>query len=202
MVACIALCGCAREPAGAAKPPAAPGNYPGFSGLAHYRDEMFVAVHDTKRDQPEQPRLALIALSADAEIAYRMLDVDWSPADGLPHDLEAIAPLPGAGRFLVVESGRGDRRGRAIRLRLEGDSFASVRAEVDGAVELPEVTSIEGAAVIPRDDQSSWLEDGTAAHATPTVARVDVTTVGSEKVTSTFVVGSTPHNISIQQTLK
>ncbi|MEE9127552.1 MAG: hypothetical protein V3U11_10465 [Planctomycetota bacterium] len=46
------------------------------------------------------------------------------------------------------------------------------------------------------------VEDGTAAHPTPTVVRVDVTTVGSEKVTSSFVVGSTPHNISIQQTLK
>ena len=46
------------------------------------------------------------------------------------------------------------------------------------------------------------VEDGTSAHPTPTVVRVDVTTVGSEKVTSTFTVGSTPHNISIQQTLK
>ena len=46
------------------------------------------------------------------------------------------------------------------------------------------------------------VEDGTAAHPTPTVVRVDVTTVGSEKITSSFVVGSTPHNISIQQTLR
>ena len=41
-------------------------------------------------------------------------------------------------------------------------------------------------------------EDGTTAHPTPTVVRVDVAT---SKVVGTFTVGNTPHNISIQQRL-
>ena len=80
------------------------------------------------------------------------------------------------------------------RIRLHASNYAPMNAGPGprGVAVTPDGTTV----------YVGLVEDGTAAHATPTVARVDVTTVGSEKVTSTFVVGRTPHNISIQQTLK
>ncbi len=156
LMAATGLAGC-----GADEESPAPRNNPevGFelrdaSGLAHYRENLFVIVRDTDL-LPASPRLGVIAMREDAPPAYRPLNVDWTRVGHVPDDLESICAVPGAtNEFLVVESGAGaERPARIIRLRLTGIRLNDVRAQVDGKIDLPEIVhNIEGATLIPGAD--------------------------------------------------
>jgi hypothetical protein len=136
-----------------------PGRLPATSGLARYRDRLFLAVHDTKRDQ-EGFRLSAVSFERGSPPQLRPLAVDWDGAGGVPADLESICPVPDRpGEYLVVESGhRNGQAGRVIRLRVSGESLAGIRAEVAGALDLPaDARSIEGAALRRRGNSSLAL---------------------------------------------
>ncbi len=82
---------------------------PGVSGLAWVEDDLFLAVHDAKRNQKQSawPRVSLVRLprSANKGVSWEPLGLEFPGEAGPANDLESAARLPGGRGFLFAESG-------------------------------------------------------------------------------------------------
>lgn len=140
----LGACGSSESP----PPPTVPvSTLLDISGLAWMRDDLFLAVHDGKTSAKEKdlPRVSLLLLPADvtmpAEFArddrsglyFRNLEIDWG-ADGISHDLESVARIPGTQQLLLVESGDDCSAYQRIRLATLGTDY---RLRIDETTRWP-----------------------------------------------------------------
>lgn len=117
-----------------------------FSGLAWLRGDTFLVVHDAKiPDESARPRAGLMHLPRiPGSVGLSLLDVSWPAGEGMSHDLESIARIPGTETFLLVESGDdGAERQRIHVAEVSGDEI-----QITKALSWPvPVTNVEGSAV-------------------------------------------------------
>jgi hypothetical protein len=142
------LAACAGRPAPQTTPPppeatAAPEarQLPPLSGLACLPDGSFLAVVDTKNNDPaDAPRVIRVSLLGQ-ETTWEPVPVVWPAPDGTSNDLESVAAVPGTDSFLITESGfRGGRYGRIFQITLDGEILRTGHLPAD-------VANIEGTAV-------------------------------------------------------
>lgn len=124
-----------------------------LSGMAHWRSNLVVVVHDAKADlQPHRPRLGVLDLGT-APGRYYPVSVRWPGGQAPASDLEAVCAIPGhPEEFLAAESGYYQGRyGRLFRLGLvEAGRTARFRAVVIEFWQWPRgAEEIEGIACLP-----------------------------------------------------
>lgn len=105
-------------------------NSPDLSGLAWLRDDQFLAVHDSKSKDPQQPRVGLITLPhSSAGITWQPLSIDWEKVGGVALDLESITPIPQTNFFILAESGNPNNyQGRLFLMQAQNASLTPVSA--------------------------------------------------------------------------
>jgi hypothetical protein len=63
-------------------------NLPDLSGLTWLKEDSFLAVHDSKSLDPNQPRVSLINLPQSSKgIEWQTLKIDWETVGGISMDL-------------------------------------------------------------------------------------------------------------------
>ncbi len=103
-------------------------NLPDLSGLAWLRDDQFLAVHDSKRQDPQHPRVSLLNLpQSSAGITWQPLTIDWQKVGGIALDLESITPIPQTDLFILAESGnQKNHQGRLFLMQSQNASLTPV----------------------------------------------------------------------------
>ena len=91
---------------------------PDLSGLAWVKDDLFIGVHDAKRNSEKKywPRVSLVRLpKSELEgVTWQSLDLEFPGPDGPSSDLESVSRIPGGRGFLFVESGQEGEGARRI----------------------------------------------------------------------------------------
>ena len=88
---------------------------PDLSGLAWVEDDLFIGIHDAKRnlEKDNWPRVSFIRLpkSELQGVTWCSLDLKFPGLEGKSSDLESACRIPGGKAFLFAESGQeGDQR--------------------------------------------------------------------------------------------
>lgn len=83
---------------------------PNLSGMAWVEDDLFIGIHDAKRN-PEQfnlPRVSFLRLpkSEPQGVIWRPLHLKFPGPEGRSSDMESAARIPGGKAFLFAESGQ------------------------------------------------------------------------------------------------
>jgi hypothetical protein len=83
---------------------------PDLSGLAWIRGDLFLGVHDAKRDPEEYswPRLSFVHLPKSQlhGVIWHPLHLEFPGSEGRSSDMESAAQIPGGKAFLFAESGQ------------------------------------------------------------------------------------------------
>jgi hypothetical protein len=141
-----ALMGCAGGPARPREFSRAT-TLPDLSGLAWVEDDLFLAVHDTKRtpEKMDWPRVSLVRLAkSKAEgPTWKPLDVKFPGPDGPSSDLESASPIPGGRGFLFAESGQEGDRARRIFFAVLKNETLSIESFVNWPVPVHNVEGTE-----------------------------------------------------------
>ena len=137
----LAAGGCSPELARPAYPV-----LPDLSGLAWVEGDAFLAVHDAKVVGEEAlPRVSLVTAPGPGSPArWTTLDVDWSAAGTVSHDLESVARVPGTATYLLAESGAGGSAYRRLYVAELAGAALTIREVADWPVA---VFNVEGTAV-------------------------------------------------------
>ncbi|MEB3311255.1 MAG: hypothetical protein VKJ02_13585 [Snowella sp.] len=103
-------------------------NLPDLSGLAWLQDDQFLAVHDSKSKDPQQPRVSLITLPhSSAGITWQPLNIDWEKVGGVALDLESMARIPQTDSFILAESGNHqDHSGRLFLMQFQNSTLTPI----------------------------------------------------------------------------
>jgi len=83
---------------------------PNLSGMAWVEDDLFIAIHDSKRnsEQFNLPRVSFLRLpkSEPQGVMWRPLHLKFPGPEGRSSDMESAARIPGGKSFLFAESGQ------------------------------------------------------------------------------------------------
>jgi hypothetical protein len=103
-------------------------NLPDLSGLAWLKEDNFLAVHDSKSLDPQQPRVSLITLPQSSKgLEWRPLNINWQSVDGVAMDLESITPIPDTNLFILAESSNYQKhRGRLFLMQFENSTLKPI----------------------------------------------------------------------------
>ena len=89
-----------------------------LSGLAWVEDDLFIGVHDTKRNAEKYhwPRVSLgrFPKSEMEGVTWQSLDLKFPGPEGPSSDLESAGRIPGGKGFLFAESGQAGEGARRI----------------------------------------------------------------------------------------
>ena len=101
---------------------------PDLSGLVWLKEDSFLAVHDSKSLDPQQPRVSLITLPQSSKgLEWRPLTINWQTVDGVAMDLESITPIPETNFFILAESSNYQKhRGRLFLMRFENSTLKPI----------------------------------------------------------------------------
>ncbi|MCZ6836666.1 MAG: hypothetical protein O7G85_12890 [Planctomycetota bacterium] len=137
---------------------------PGISGMAPWRPNRFLVVHDLK-DLDEGARLGMVQVHWDTTgrsvLSYTPVELHLPECARLPSDLESLCRNPGKqDEFFAAESGHYDptKPGRFFHLRIVPAADGSVSAEVVDVFELPEQSdgSVGLSARNPQNPNQPW----------------------------------------------
>ena len=103
-------------------------NLPDLSGLAWIKEDSFLAVHDSKSLDPNQPRISLINLPQSSKgIEWQTLKIDWETVGGISMDLESITNIPETNLFILAESSHYKKhRGRLFLMKFENSTLKPI----------------------------------------------------------------------------
>lgn len=103
-------------------------NLPDLSGLAWLKEDSFLAVHDSKNLDSNQPRVSLITLPQSAKgLSWQPLTIDWDAVGGIAMDLESITPIPDTNLFILAESSNYQKhRGRLFLMKFENSDLKPI----------------------------------------------------------------------------
>jgi hypothetical protein len=103
-------------------------NLPDLSGLAWIKEDSFLAVHDSKSLDPNQPRISLINLPQSSKgIEWQTLKIDWETVGGISMDLESITNIPETNLFILGESSHYKKhRGRLFLMKFENSTLKPI----------------------------------------------------------------------------
>lgn len=103
-------------------------NLPDLSGLAWLKEDSFLAVHDSKNLDSNQPRVSLITLPQSAKgLSWQPLTIDWDAVGGIAMDLESITPIPETNLFILAESSNYQKhRGRLFLMKFENSDLKPI----------------------------------------------------------------------------
>ncbi len=141
------LAGCAKaipsHPQGVARA----STLPDLSGLAWIEDDLFIGVHDTKRN-PENhhwPRISLVRLpkSKIEGITWQPMDLKFPGPEGPSSDLESVSRIPGGKAFLLAESGQGGEDARRIFLATYSNGTLNIESQIIWPVPVENVEATE-----------------------------------------------------------
>ncbi|MFO7694062.1 MAG: hypothetical protein R6V57_13320, partial [Vicinamibacterales bacterium] len=101
---------------------------PDLSGMTWLEGDRFLAVHDAKISESDNPRVSLVYLPSDSKgITWKPQAMDFQGLNS--NDLESAARIPGTKDILLVESGNSQEDQSAPRIfkaRVEGDSVSII----------------------------------------------------------------------------
>ncbi|MFA6009617.1 MAG: hypothetical protein WC799_06520 [Desulfobacteraceae bacterium] len=119
---------------------------PDLSGLAWVQDDLFIGVHDAKRN-PEKsnwPRVSLVRLpkSEIEGVIWQTLDLKF-PGPDISSDLESASPIPGGKGFLFAESGQEGEHARRIFFAVYNNGLLTIESETAWPVPIENVEGME-----------------------------------------------------------
>lgn len=120
---------------------------PDLSGLAWVEGDLFVGVHDAKRN-PEKynwPRVSLVHLpkSEIDGVTWESLDLKFPGPDGPSSDLESISRIPHGKGFLLAESGQEGESARRIFFAVYSNGTLNIESHVAWPVPVENVEATE-----------------------------------------------------------
>jgi len=120
---------------------------PDLSGLAWVKDDLFISVHDAKRnsDKIDWPRVTLVRLpqSKLEGVTWQSLDLDFPGPDGPSSDLESVSSIPGGMGFLFAESGQEGAGARRIFFAAYNNDTLKIESQVPWPVPVENVEATE-----------------------------------------------------------
>lgn len=120
---------------------------PDLNGLAWVEGDLFIGVHDAKRNPAKYnwPRLSLVHLpkSEIEGVTWQSVDVTFPGPDGPSSDLESASPIPGDKGFLLVESGQEGDHARRIFYAVYSDGKLNIESYVTWPVPIENVEGTE-----------------------------------------------------------
>lgn len=119
---------------------------PDLSGLAWVQDDLFIGVHDAKRN-PEKsnwPRVSFVRLpKSELEgVTWQTLDLKF-PGPDISSDLESASPIPGGKGFLFAESGQEGEHARRIFFAVYNNGLLTIESETAWPVPIENVEGME-----------------------------------------------------------
>jgi hypothetical protein len=120
---------------------------PDLSGLAWIEDDLFIGVHDTKRDTEHnhRPRISLVRLpkSKIEGVTWESLDLKFPGPEGPSSDLESAGRIPGGKGFLFAESGQGGEGARRIFFAVYSNGTLNIESQISWPVPVENVEATE-----------------------------------------------------------
>lgn len=120
---------------------------PDLSGLAWVKDDLFISVHDAKRNSEKKywPRVSLVRLpKSELEgVTWQSLDIEFPGPDGPSSDLESVSRIPGGRGFLFVESGQEGEGARRIFFAVYSNDTLKIESQVPWPVPVENVEATE-----------------------------------------------------------
>jgi len=120
---------------------------PDLSGMAWVKDDLFISVHDAKRNSEKKnwPRVSLVHLpKSELEgVTWQSLDLEFPGSDGPSSDLESVSRIPGGRGFLFVESGQEGEGARRIFFAVHTNDTLKIESQVPWPVPVENVEATE-----------------------------------------------------------
>ncbi len=120
---------------------------PDLSGLAWVEGDLFIGVHDAKRNAEKSawPRISLVKLprSELEGVTWTSLKVQFPGPDGPSSDLESASRLPGGRGFIFAESGQEGQGARRIFFADDKNGALNIRRAIDWPVPIENVEAME-----------------------------------------------------------
>jgi hypothetical protein len=120
---------------------------PDLSGLAWVEDDLFIGVHDAKRNSEKYywPRISLVRLpKSELEgVAWQSLDLKFPGPEGPSSDLESVSRIPGGKGFLFAESGQEGESARRIFFAVYSNGTLNIESQVIWPVPIDNVEATE-----------------------------------------------------------
>lgn len=120
---------------------------PDLSGLAWVEDDLFLGVHDAKRNSEKTfwPRISLVRLpKSELEgVTWQSLDLKFPGPEGPSSDLESASRIPGGKGFLFAESGQEGEGARRIFFAVYRNGTLNIESQVTWPVPIKNVEATE-----------------------------------------------------------
>lgn len=120
---------------------------PDLSGLAWVKDDLFIGVHDAKRNSEKYhwPRVSLVRLPKSAldGVTWQSLDLEFPGPDGPSSDLESVSRIPGGMGFFFAESGQGGEGSRRIFFAVYSNDTLKIESQIPWPVPVENVEATE-----------------------------------------------------------
>lgn len=120
---------------------------PDLSGLAWVEDDLFIGVHDAKRNSEKYywPRISLVRLpKSELEgVIWQSLDLKFPGPEGPSSDLESASRIPGGKGFLFAESGQKGEGARRIFFAVYCNGKVNIESQVTWPVPVENVEATE-----------------------------------------------------------
>ncbi len=141
------LMGCATTISAHPQGVARASTLPDLSGLAWVEDDLFIGVHDAKRNSEKYywPRISLVRLpkSEIEGVTWQSLDLKFPGPEGPSSDLESASHIPGGKGFLFAESGQEGEGARRIFFAVYRNGTLNIESQVTWPVPVENVEAIE-----------------------------------------------------------
>jgi hypothetical protein len=120
---------------------------PDLSGMAWIEDDLFLGVHDAKRN-PEKynwPRVSIVRLpeSELQGVSWRSLNLKFPGPEGRSSDLESVSRIPGGKAFLFAESGQEGEDDRRIFYSVYDNGMLQIESHILWPVDIRNVEATE-----------------------------------------------------------
>jgi hypothetical protein len=120
---------------------------PDLSGLAWVEDDLFIGVHDAKRNSEKYhwPRISLVRLpkSEIEGVTWQSLDLKFPGLEGPSNDLESASRITGGKGFLFAESGQEGEGARRIFFAVYRNGTLNIESQVAWPVPVENVEATE-----------------------------------------------------------
>lgn len=120
---------------------------PDLSGLAWVEGDLFLGVHDAKRNPEKQnwPRVSYVYLpkSELQGVTWQTLDLKFPGPEGRSSDLESASRIPGTKAFLFAESGQEGEEDRRIFYAVYSNGALRIESYITWPVSITNVEATE-----------------------------------------------------------
>jgi hypothetical protein len=120
---------------------------PDLSGMAWVEDDLFIGIHDAKRNPEEYnwPRVSFIHLpkSELQGLIWRPLDLKFPGPEGRSSDMESACRIPGGKAFLFAESGQEGEPDRRIFYAVYNNGMLQIESHIVWPVDIKNVEATE-----------------------------------------------------------